>query len=627
MGVLIAVAAAPATGEAGPADAAWYDQKAFEAKFPARYEGEVRSSRYVTMRDGCKIAADIFLPEGLKSGQRIPTILHQTRYWRAVVYNAALKKKRRSSERLPELREFLVSRGYAWIGVDVRGSGASFGTRPCAYSPDEVKDGADIVDWIIRQPWSDGKVCAAGVSYDGGTAEFLAINGHPAVKAVAPLFSMFDPYLETAFPGGVHMSWFTKTWGGLGKALDRNTVPDLFTDQYGPLKALARKAAGVRPVQTDGDGSMLAAAVRSHRYNWDLHETSLRILFRDDRIPYGWTLSFDTLSPYKHTKKLDACGVAVYSYSGWFDAAFAHSAIKRHLTLTGPRNRLILGPWNHGGRHNSSPFTAGRTGFDMNVELFRFFEHHLRGADTGIQKEKRVHYYTMGEEKWKAADTWPPASTPRAYYLGCDGKLVTEKPTSAEAADRYTVDDTHGTGTLSRWRCLILGKDVVYPDRKEQDGKLLCYTSDPLAEDVEVTGHPIVTLHVTSPARDGNVFAYLEDVDEAGGVHYLAEGMLRAIHRKLSTETPPYKTFVPYRTFRRADAMELVPGEPAALTFDLLPISHLFRAGHRIRVAIAGADADHFARPPGPPPTIQVHRSAVRASHIVLPIVSGGSNP
>jgi putative CocE/NonD family hydrolase len=605
---------APATD--GRGDAAWYDQRQVGVKFPAKYVGEIRSSRYVTMRDGCRIAIELFLPQGLRTDEKVPTLLHQTRYWRSIIYNWPLDKLR-EPERLTNLRHFFVARGYAWISVDVRGSGASFGYRPCEYSPDEIKDGKDIVDWIIRQPWSDGQVCSTGISYDGGTAEFLATNKHPAVKAVAPLFSMFDPYLEVVFPGGVHISWFTAVWGGLGRALDRNTVPELILERFGPT--MQRLVRGVRPVEEDRDGSILAAAVRSHAYNWNLHETTLRVVFRDDELPYDWNLSFDSLSPYVFAKDIDAAGPAVYSYSGWLDAAFQHAAIKRHLTLTGSKNRLTIGPWNHGGEYNCDPLAPGKSHFGMIVELFRFFENVLRGADTGISGDKPVHYYTMGQEKWKAADTWPPHSEPRPFYFGPEGTLTGEKPTSADASDTYDMNYTHATGARSRWNCLVMGGTVTYPDRKEQDAKLLCYTSAPLTEDMEVTGHPVVTLHVSSPRKDGNFFVYLEDVDETGRVRYVSEGMLRAIHRKVSSESPPYKLLVPYHTYRRADAMMLVPGEAAELTFDILPTSYQFKAGHRIRVAVAGADADHFANPPGPPPTIKVYRSASLASGIVLP--------
>ena len=124
---------------------------------------------------------------------------------------------------------------------------------------------------------------------------------------------------------------------------------------------------------------------------------------------------------------------------------------------------------------------------------------------------------------------------------------------------------------------------------------------------------------MSSTATDGAFFVYLEDVDEQGHVEYVTEGQLRAIHRKLSVQQPPYVTLVPYRTFNRADAMPLVPGEVAELTFDLLPTSYVFKKNHAIRVALAGADKDHFAIVPDEPPTLTFYRTAACPCHIDLP--------
>ena len=155
-----------------------------------------RTSQYLTMRDGVKLAVDVYLPDGLKPGHTIPTLLHQTRYWRAIEYRWLVSAFKDDGPRglIGSYAKRFLQQGYAWVDVDVRGSGASFGTRPIAYSPAEIKDGAEIVDWIIAQPWSNGNVGAMGISYSGGTAEMLLINQHPAVKAVAPMYSGFDLY-------------------------------------------------------------------------------------------------------------------------------------------------------------------------------------------------------------------------------------------------------------------------------------------------------------------------------------------------------------------------------------------------------------------------------------------------
>jgi len=127
---------------------------------------------------------------------------------------------------------------------------------------------------------------------------------------------------------------------------------------------------------------------------------------------------------------------------------------------------------------------------------------------------------------------------------------------------------------------------------------------------------------VTSTATDGAFFVYLEDVDETGKVMYITEGMLRAIHRKVSTDPPPYNLLAPYHSFKRKDSMPLVPGEVAELTFGLLPTSVLIKKGHRIRIAIAGHDKDTFARIPAEgTPVITFARNKRYASFVELPLV------
>jgi hypothetical protein len=153
------------------------------------------------------------------------------------------------------------------------------------------------------------------------------------------------------------------------------------------------------------------------------------------------------------------------------------------------------------------------------------------------------------------------------------------------------------------------------------DVKGLTYTSPPLDADVEVTGHPVVHLWVTSTARDGDFFVYLEQVDKvAGSSRYVTEGALRASHRAIST--PPFEYLgLPYRSGLQMDVAEL-GDEPVELVFDLHPISSVFHAGNRIRVTLTCADSDNALTPRlSPVPTISIHRNARYASYITLPVI------
>jgi uncharacterized protein len=189
-------------------DAAWYG-----ASSPRRtYRGMRYFSRYLTMRDGVRIALTLCLPAERADGAQLPTILNQTRYFRSMELRRPFRTLLggKALHHIPSTarsRKRFVAAGYAWVDVDVRGTGASYGSRVSEWSPDEVRDGAEIVDWIVRQPWSNGRVGALGSSYSGAAAEFLLANAHPAVRAVAPRFALFDAYPDIAFPGGIHAAW------------------------------------------------------------------------------------------------------------------------------------------------------------------------------------------------------------------------------------------------------------------------------------------------------------------------------------------------------------------------------------------------------------------------------------
>jgi hypothetical protein len=619
-------------------DRAWYD-----ARHPLRSNAKVTfSSRYLTMRDGVRIAVNVYVPESSSSRRRLPTIVHQTRYYRSMELRLLLRALRggKTFEHIPptaKSRKRFVANGYAWVDVDVRGSGASNGSRACEWSPDEIRDGAEVVDWIIRQPWSNRRVGAVGTSYDGACAEFLLVNRHPAVRAIAPRFSLFDAYTDIAFPGGIHAAWFTESWGRYNDALDRN-APHEVAGRW--VKLLV---TGVQPVQDDRDRSLRAGAIAAHRDNYDVHEQARTLTFRDDVAPsdpyhhrggndfhpVGTPIdesgSINLFSPHNYWRDTEASGAAVYNYGGWFDGAYAHAAIKRFLTVSTDGSRLILGPWNHGGRWHIKPGHGPRKStFDHDGELLRFFDHHLKDGDGDIGSERRVHYFTMGENRWKASDVWPPPAVTRTYYLSAERTMSLDPPASdTTAGDEYLVDRTAGTGAHSRWRTQVaIGVAVRYPDRREQDSRLLTYTSAALDRAIEVTGHPVVSLFVTSTAEDGTVFVYLEDIDPRGRVAYVTEGQLRVRHRRLSADPPAYRQVVPYRTYTRAEARPLSPGDIAELTFDLLPTSYVFDVGHRIRVAVAGADASHFAVVPDGQSTLYMHRSRRHASRIDLPVVA-----
>jgi len=580
----------------------------------AIYQRSVSKTAYVPMRDGVRLAVDYMLPRNLPATEKIPAILIQTRYWRNMV--------------LPIMKdpskEYLVRHGYAVVSVDVRGTGASYGVWPYPWSDDEIKDGAEIVDWIIAQPWSNGLVGSYGTSYTATTAEFLLVNRHPAVKAVVVRFGLFDSYTDIAYPGGIHHDWFMNTWNQVDQALDSN--------QTGRLLQLMEKVKprliGIPGVKPAGPARTrlidLNRALKDHEQNGDVYELSKKVEFRDI---YFADLDgmIEKISPYFYKDEMEASGAPIYFMTGWLDGAYTAAMINNYLNFSNAA-KLTVGPWPHSGRENISPWRKSvKPEFDQSAELLRFFDYHLKGIANGVGDEPPVHYFTMGEEKWKGAEAWPPAAKTTTYFLARDHSLSPSPPSSADGFDSYQVSYDAGTGIGSRYNSLVnlSGTPIWYPDRAAADKLLLVYESAPLEQDLEVSGHPVARLYVKSTSDDGQFFVYLEDVSPGGTVSYITEGLLRGKCRKVSNQPPLYKTApgVPHHTFKSSDARPLVPGEVALITFDLQPTSVRFSKGHRIRVAVSGADKDHFVIPPGPAPTLELQRNSLYPSSIDLPVV------
>jgi len=562
-------------------------------KDPQRYKGYVAPqfteftprNFYLPMRDGVKIAVQVVLPKDLPADQKLPSVLVMTRYWRA-----------RQGE---GPGTFMPSHGYATVFVDARGTGASFGVWKAPFSQDEVKDYNEVVNWIVAQPWSNGKVGAIGNSYTGNTALWLASTMHPAVKAVIPRHYEFDLYAETPYPGGILTDWMVKTWNEGNRQLDTN--------------------AGVKIVDEDADRKLYNEAMKRRAENIDVYAAALQTTFRDDRA-FGYAL--DELSLHNYSAAIEKSNVAINNWGGWFDASTPDAIIRTFLTLKN-HQRAVIGPWNHGASQNASPYqTPESLRVMQSYEWLRFFDHYLKGIDTGLVAEKRLFYFTVGEERWKVTSTWPVAGTQKMrWFFNENNLLSTKEPNAKSTEDRYTINFDATTGEKNRWHTQV-GGEVFYPDRAEEDKKLLTYTSEPLEADVEVTGHPIVSLFITSTHTDGAFYVYLEEIDENGKVTYLTEGLLRALHRRISKEPNPTKLPVPYHTFMKKDAMPLVPGGIAELRFALQPISVLVKKGHRLRVAIAGHDKGTFIRIPAEgTPTIAVQRNKRGLSSIELPVI------
>lgn len=551
------------------------------------------------MDDGCRLAVDIYVPDGGSAGQRFPTIVIFTPYFRRFALREA------GAEPTPNIaryRDFFVKYGYALVAVDVRGTGASFGTRDSFRSPREREDSRQVADWIVGQPWSDGTIGSTGISYLGAAACFLASTGHPAVRAIAPLFAVSDIYSEQLFPGGMLSRVWSVTYDELMLALDQDDPARRARFPYYSDPRLG----GPQPVDDDTDRALLSAALAQHRDNFRLHDMLPELAFREQGLLHDPELDTDICSPYHYLLDGARPGLPIYSVSGWCDGGgYANGSISRFLTMRGPSDRLLLGPWDHGARTNTSPWRAAVTPeFPVLAEVLRFFDEHLRGIATGLQAEAPIHYHSMHGEHWRAAHDWPPM-TSTAFYPDAIGGLR-ESP-GDDARLSYQVRLDVGTGQRTRWERLgTLNVEDYYFDWHGRDQTMLNFTSDPFERDTELSGHIVINARFVSSQADAALFGYAAEVEADGTCRYITEGNLRALHRATAPAPRNYRTCWPYRTFTRQATARLRPGVPETMTFALLPVSWTLRAGSRLRISLAGADCDHFPQVPhGRPPRLE----------------------
>lgn len=571
---------------------------AYLANRPAAYALPPRPqvSCYVPMPDGVRIAVDVWLPEG--AAGPVPAILIHTPYYRR--FALAPGATAEACPNAAKFRDAFVPRGYALVVVDARGTGASFGTRDSFRSPRERADSAVIADWIAAQPWSDGRLGATGISYPGAASDFLASTGHPSVKAIAPLFAVWDTWSDHYWPGGILLSALAQDYDDLMVAMDQDRRDMLRRVSYFADPALC----GPAPVDEDTDGSLLRAALEEHAGNVRQPAFIGGFPYRDEALPYDPSFTVAKISPYHYREGIRP-EVAIYCVSGWMDGAgYANAAIARYLTMAGNRRHLLLGPWDHGARINTSPWRAGETpDFPLVAELIRFFDEYLMEHETGLAAEAPVHVFHQHAETWEAAAQWPLHGEATTLALGAGGGFD-----DAPGQVAHRTDPRWGSGSGTRYeRIAAIDARAYHTDWQAREARLTSWTSAPLEDAMALTGHAIAELTVASSEPDASLMVYLSEVEADGTVRYVTEGLLRLIHRAEAPHPAEYVCTWPWRSFARADARPMVPGVAETIRVPLLPTGWTFARGSRVRLSVSGTDADHIGQHPhGRPPLLTV---------------------
>lgn len=653
-------------------------------------------SQYVEMSDGTKLAVDIYFPED-GEGQSYPVIFQYTPYGRAFVVGEELNIIEKTGYKFAtgttgpvldranstdtvygysaEMVNMFLENGYVYVCADMRGTGASYGSK-IDFSPKFSTDGAELIDWMTEQSWCDGNVGMFGGSYLGYSQLVTAAQQPEALKCIIPEVVPLDGYTGEIRPGGIFLWSYSQQ--DMQIYLEYNCyMPDEWIYPTAPV--IDEDGDGDYldeiPLDLNGDGNFLNdynypadpndepryrdGNQREHIYYLATYEHLQNIPYSDlgpgtEYIDSKWTHDGETVTSYEVSPSagiqavMDS-GIAIYNHGGWNDP-FVRGTTELYNTLKDSNpSKLIIGADYHMG---TSPFweycgeDESEVLADYGEEWLRFYDYWLKGIENGIMDESPVKIYVMNGEGWRKEQEWPlERQVETAYYLNADGSLTMEA--GADGEDKYMVDFTHSSQwdnegwPANRWR---METPATLPIRTEMDEKCLTYTSAPMAEDTEVTGHPIIDLWVSSTAETGDFYIYLEDVDENGKAILVTEGVLNAQFHELhdnndmilgGNSSIDVKPELPWHGYEegQADLDVLANGNIVKLTIDLLPTSWVFKEGHSIRISIACADYPTFEltpelapnNEPNDPnnivPEITVYRTNIYQSKVTLPII------
>jgi uncharacterized protein len=563
---------------------------------------EVKIVRQVAipMRDGTILYADIYRPA--KPG-KYPVIVTRTPY--------GLQRDNVHHERMTKFAQ----RGYIGIVQDVRGRYESDGK----WEPfrDEAKDGHDTIEWIAKQEFSNGKIAMQGGSYLGHNQWAAASQSPPSLDAIFPSVASTNLYANWITMGGAFRLSFNYGWGVV-RMPNRIMLPQYWhTAAYTPEELTYDNILMHLPLK-DGDLESAGYAVQHYR-DWVTHES----------YDEYWKSISDE-------ERFEKVLVPAYNTGGWFDI-FLMGTLNGYV---GMKNRggtpaarqgtkLLVGPWGHGPGTKFGDLDFGAHAFvDLYEEELRYYDFHLKGIKNGIDTEKPVKIFYMGENKWRQEDNWPiPGTQYKELYLSGDGpantlrgggKLTFNKP-SKSGLDKYLYDPNQPVMTYGGNNCCGTPTIAGPKDQRiiERRNDVLVYTSEYLSEPLTVAGPIKMKLHAATDGPDTDWMIKLVDVYPDGSAYPVSEGILRA---------------------RFKDGLDkinlLTPNQVYEFEIEMMGTANVFQPGHRIRIDITSSNFPQFDRNPntgkplGSDSAVRIaqqtiHHGGARPSHIVLPLVKG----
>ena len=509
---------------------------------------------WITLPDGVRLAASLFVPADSSPDARLPVLLEYLPY----------RKDESRSNRFG-LFSYFVKQGYVVARVDMRGTGTSEGMLiEYEYTDQEQEDGEIVIDWLSKQPWSNGNVGMFGVSWGAFNSIQMAMRNPPALKAILAHQGTDDIYRDDVhfMDGMMHVDSY-EVGVDIANVLPR--PPDYLIDD-----AYFTERFDTKP--------------------W-------MMIFKNQQHdgPFWNRASLDT--DYSRIK------IPTFVMGGWYDG-YRDSVPRMLENLSAPVKGLI-GPWAHTWPNDPYPMP----GIEWRREAVRWFDHWLKGEDTGVMDEPRFAVYVRNWHPpgvvetapgfWRWEDGWPVKRTKHTPMYPQDNHTLSATPAENPSAHKLRYVPTVGVeagGNVSWWG------DFPY-DQRGTDAYSLAYDSAPLDKDTEILGFPRAVLNVSADAPAANWFVRVSDISPDGTVTQVAGGGLKSAHRD-SAEKP----------------VALVPGEEFTLEYDLHFTSWIFPRGHRIRIAINNAMWPMIW--PTPYPMMTTTRIGGRnASHVTLPII------
>jgi uncharacterized protein len=513
----------------------------------------------IPMPDGVRLAADLFVPAGAAQGERFPVLLEYLPYRRV-----------ESRDRSHSLYAWFVERGYIVARVDIRGTGGSEGRLiPHEYSDIEHADGEAVIEWLASEPRSNGNVGMFGISWGGFNAIQMAMRAPEALKAIIAVDATEDLYQDDVhyMDGIMHVdSWEMSQ--DLYNAMP--AAPDYVIDEEYFKNRFDTEPWMLTYKNEQRDGPFWERASARNRY--------------------------------------DEIEIPSFHIGGWYDGY--RDSLPRMLEHVRAPVKAMIGAWSHAWPHEPYP----QPGMEWRHEAVRWFDHWLKGLDTGIMDEPRFAVYVREWHPpgpylehapgfWRWEEGWPIARIEnRAFYPQPDHTLSTSAPEDMTHRLRYVPTSGLEAGGPVMW-----WGDVAH-DQRPTDAFSLVYDTAPLTDDTEILGLPLAKLEVAADAPQANWYVRLSDVAPDGTVTQVTGAGFNGTHRESASEP---------------EAIE--PGEVFPIDVEMHFTSWVFPKGHRIRLSIGNAQWPMLW--PTPYPMTTSLELGGSGSQLVLPVVPPGDRP